>query len=196
MSWTNYYRFTEGRKISPLLVQALDALAGDTADKAAIDLGCGAGHECRVLLNTGWRVHAIDSEPAAIEGLRPLASPAPGALTLQACRFEDLSSLPAAHLIHAGLSLPFCHPECFDAFWSLVRSALRPGGVFAGHFFGPRDAWADSQSMSFHSRDQVLHLLDGMELVAFKEFDGMAPSMRGPKHWHRFDVVARRPVSS
>ena len=50
--------------------------------------------------------------------------------------------------------------------------------------------------MSFHSRDQVLRLLDGMELVAFKEFDGMAPSMRGPKHWHRFDVVARRPVSS
>lgn len=196
MSWTDYYRFTEGRKASPLLLRALGLLAGDVAGQAAIDLGCGAGHECRVLLDAGWRVHAIDSEPAAIEGLHSLALQADGALELQVCRFEDLSFLPPARLIHAGLSLPFCHPDHFDGLWALVLSSLQPGGVFAGHLFGPRDAWADSQVMGFHSRDQVLRLFDGLELVAFEEFDGMAPSMRGPKHWHRFDVVARRPVSS
>lgn len=190
MGWTDYYRFTQGRRGSPLLARALDAAAAGTA----LDLGCGAGHECRTLLEAGWHVHAIDGEAAAIDAVRALAQDlATGSLATQVSRFEDLESLPDADLVHAGLSLPFCRPEHFAGFWSLLRGALRPGGVFAGHLFGPNDAWADSPLMAFHSRAQVLVLLEGLEIVVLDEFDAVGPSMNGPKHWHRFDIVARRP---
>ncbi|GAA4430851.1 hypothetical protein GCM10023169_34710 [Georgenia halophila] len=45
--------------------------------------------------------------------------------------------------------------------------------------------------MTFHDRDQVEALLDGLVIVELSdsEFDG--PSGRGPKHWHGYDVVAR-----
>ncbi|RFA29035.1 hypothetical protein CAI21_11360 [Alkalilimnicola ehrlichii] len=189
--WEAYYRAQQGRPVSPLLKQALQCY-GRPGDKSlAIDLGCGAGKEVDYLLDGGWRVLAIDAEEQAIAGLtdRPEYG---DRLDARCQRFESLSVLPTAALIHAGLSLPFCSPERFEQFWACVSSALEPGGIFAGHLFGDRDDWAGHPSMSFHSGSEVESMVSPFEIVLCqeREFDGK--SFQGPKHWHRFDLVLRR----
>jgi hypothetical protein len=52
--------------------------------------------------------------------------------------FADVT-LPPAHLIHAGYSLPFCAPGDFRGVWAGIRRALAPAGIFAGQLFGLRD---------------------------------------------------------
>ena len=49
--------------------------------------------------------------------------------------------------------------------------------------------------MTFHARNQVEVLLDGLDILRLEEteYDGRAFS--GPKHWHTFDILARKPAS-
>ncbi len=46
---------------------------------------------------------------------------------------------------------------------------------------------------TYLTRSEALALLDGWEVVAFDEEDAVGPSFVGPRHWHVFHVIARRP---
>ena len=156
----------------------------------------GSGHIGRAtterLLERGWDVLAIDGEPAAIEHLLAKVPEAKQEyLQTQVAKFEDVS-LPAADLIHASLSLPFCAPEHFDAFWGKLVNAIRPGGRFAGQFFGIRDSWANEPDMTFHAETQVRTMLKDFEIEHFHEMDEDGNSASGPKHWHVFTVIASK----
>ena len=63
--WENYYQKTQGRTPRMVLLEALDIIEKETPKESrnAIDLGCGAGIETGILLERGWDVLAIDSEP-------------------------------------------------------------------------------------------------------------------------------------
>ena len=105
----------------------------------------------------------------------------------------DETVLPAADLVWAGLSLPFCPPTQFGRAWSAVRTALRPGGRFAGHFFGPRDAWADDPRLTILDEEAVRELCDGLQVERWHEIDGEVRAAAGPKRAHAFEVIVRRP---
>ena len=105
------------------------------------------------------------------------------------------SQLAQARLIHAGLSLPFCAPRQFPALWARIGRALAPGGVFAGQLFGTRDTWADDPDMTFCARHQVEVLLDGLDILRLEETERDGHAFSGPKHWHTFDILARKPIS-
>jgi hypothetical protein len=107
------------------------------------------------------------------------------------------ADLPPAHLIHAGFSLPFCPPQQFPSLWTRICQALVPGGVFAGQLFGIRDSWAADAAMTFHDRLEAEALLDGLRILRLHETDHDGRAFTGPKHWHVFDILARRhaPVS-
>lgn len=112
---------------------------------------CGSGNETRALLQAGWDVLAIDREPAAIEMVHAIGLDHPAAkLETAIQRFESIEALPSSSLIHAGMALPFCHPDHFEKFWSVVMSALLPGGVFVGQLFGDKDDWASDPERTFH----------------------------------------------
>ena len=97
--------------------------------------------------------------------------------------------LPPADLVYASFSLPFCPPEAFPRLWKTIRRSLRPGGHFAGQFFGDRDSWYGQRDMTFHSRRQVLELLRGLNAELFRETEEDGMAYTGPKHWHYFDVI-------
>jgi len=196
--WSKYYRATaKGPPWGTLRkTLTLAAKASGKQGRLAIDLGCGAGRDTRGLLQQGWRVLAIDKEPDAISFLRAAVPQRYKArLRTRVASFER-TRLPKSDLINASYSLPFCRPKRFNRLWKEILGSLRPGGWFAGHFFGVRDEWAGSTDMTFHTAQHVKALLRDLEIEFFKEkeWDGRTPSgKRRDKHWHVLSVVARKP---
>ncbi|WP_341645189.1 class I SAM-dependent methyltransferase [Thauera sp. SDU_THAU2] len=189
--WEAFYRANQDRAVSPLLRRALGPELLPRGNGHAIDLGCGAGIETSLLLNAHWNVLAIDKEPHAIRRVDALAAKGSGGnlVTVVSC-FEDLGELPSSALIHAGLSLPFCAPASFPSFWASIVAALEPGGVFVGHLFGDRHDWAGHPEMSFHRREDVDALCNGLEVELLREIEGDGGHV--PHHWHRFDLIVRK----
>ena len=192
--WAGYYASSAGREPRPLLLAACQEF-GAGQDRLAIDLGCGEGTDALELLARGWLVLAVDAEPAGIALLRARIPPAAAGRIRVMCASFAAADLPCAHLIHAGFSLPFCPPQEFPALWARIRRALAPGGIFAGQLFGTRDTWADDPDLTFHARHQAETLLDGLDILRLEETERDGHAFSGPKHWHTFDILARKPVS-
>jgi SAM-dependent methyltransferase len=158
---------------------------------SAVDLGAGDGTETLALLDRGWSVVAVDAEPASAAALAAAAPP--GAPLTVVTRDMAEVDLPPADLVLAAFSLFFLPRPAFEAVWSRLREALRPGGVVAGHLLLERDSWAALPGITALGVDEARRRLAGLEVLAFdeQEHDGQAYS--GPKHWHLVELVARRP---
>jgi SAM-dependent methyltransferase len=195
LSWEEYYRATAGRPVRPLFLEATEFLSTRSATYdglIAIDLGCGDGTEARSLLARGWTVVAVDAAPEAIARLRAAVTrDEAGRLTTHVAAFHELE-LPDAEFVYAGLSLPFCSPTEFAETWARIERALRPQGVFAGHFFGPHDSWAGTPDMTFHTRQELDGLFAGFDVCVLREQDEDGQAVSGPKHWHVFHVIASK----
>jgi len=131
-------------------------------------------------------------EPLAVGGGGE-ALTAGGPLAVIEADLAALERLPAAALVYSGYSLQYLAPGDFARVWGLVRECLQPGGWLAVNLLGDRDEWAGTPGETFLSEDAVRALVAGLEVVRFDEEDGEGPSFGGRKHWHVFDVIARRP---
>jgi tellurite methyltransferase len=159
----------------------------------AIDLGCGSGVDAISLLLDGWHVVAIDKDQGTLKTFeQSVPQSLKTNLKIVASSFVDIK-LPTSLLINASFSLPFCHPDRFINVWSGITESLLPGGIFAGHFFGPNDSWAIKKEMTFHKRSQLLTLFGGFKIESFDEIDKSGTTLSGnEKHWHVFHVVLRK----
>ncbi|MEO6944730.1 MAG: class I SAM-dependent methyltransferase, partial [Lacisediminihabitans sp.] len=155
MDWSSFLAAGTDRAVRPLLPQAL-ALMGDPAPGIAVDLGSGDGTESRYLAENGWRVHAFDGADGAEErASNGLPAELLERLDATQIAFEDIRTLPAAGLLYAGRSLPFCAETHFAGLWRIILESIEPGGWFVGDFFGPNDSWAGRDDMNFHGRTEV-----------------------------------------
>jgi tellurite methyltransferase len=190
-TWVDYYDDQGDREPRELLLDVLDAFG--EGGREAVDLGCGQGIDTVAMLERGWRVFAVDAEP---EGIRRLLQRVPprlaGALRTEVAPMEDVE-LPPADLVWAAFSLFFCPPDRFAGLWAKVRDAMCPGARFAGQILGDRDSWASKSEISAFARVDAERLLDGLEIERLDEQEEDGEACSGPKHWHYFDVVARRP---
>ncbi|MEU4422722.1 class I SAM-dependent methyltransferase [Actinoplanes sp. NPDC024001] len=189
--WAGYNARQSTRAVRELCRRAM-SLAGPGAGRTAIDLGCGAGRETRALLDDGWHVLAIDSEPGTEARLLRTVGGRHPALTVRTCGFENVSELPGADLVYAGYALPFQPRPSFEKLWTVIRSAVRPGGRAAVNVFGVHDSWAGDPTMTFLDGAEARALADGWEIEHWHEEDAPGPAFSGPKHWHVFDLIARR----
>lgn len=194
--WRTYNALQRGRAVRPLLVDALTHV-GCRGNRVALDLGCGAGVETRWLLDRGWTVHALDADELSLAALEQAVPDAETRSRLHTgtVNLNDLSILPAAALVYSGYALPFTDPASFQRTWRTVRAALAPGGVLAANLFGERDSWAGTGAGTFLSETAGRELLDGLEVLRFDVQDEDGTAFSGPKHWHVFDVIARRPAT-
>src|SRR5215211_1849929 len=111
--WVGYYDDQGDREPRETLRDALDRFEREGGTGTAIDLGAGQGIETAELLRRGWQVVAVDAEPDGIRRLRDRAGD-DARLTTLVSPMQD-AELPAADLVHASFSLPFCPPEAFPA---------------------------------------------------------------------------------
>ena len=191
-SWSDYYQKVAQRPVHDLLIQVVERFP---SPGVAIDLGCGGGIETRELLRRGWHVVAVDQEAAALNSTFGQAPPeARDRLTTQCAAFSSVL-LPAADLIWASSSLPFCQPEHFPRLWEQISTALCPGGRFAGDLFGVHHAWREDLNMTFVTMEQVQTLLQSFEVELLNEREEeRQTAFQGIQHWHSFAIVARKPV--
>jgi SAM-dependent methyltransferase len=191
--WVAYYDEQGEREPRDLLLQVLDLFERDGRVGAAVELGCGQGWDASELLRRGWDVVAIDAQDDGIRRLRERTGDVGSRLRTVVSRMEDVE-VPAADLVYASYSLPFCRPEAFPRLWDRIGSAIRSGGRFAGVLFGDRDTWASTErEMTFFEVDAARALFDGMELESFVEEENEDDGWGGEtKHWHVFHAIARR----
>lgn len=191
--WTRYYA-AAGNEPRETLVHALTLHEAEGRPPGlAVDLGSGAGRDTLELLRRGWRVLAVDAEPAAIALLRshPDALAHADALQTVVGRFDE-AEWHGAELVSSSFALPFCLPDAFATTWARIRASLADGSRFCGQLFGDRDGWATAADMSFHTRAEVEALLDGLEVERLDEVEEDGRTAVGePKRWHVFHIVAR-----
>ena len=159
----------------------------------AVELGCGSGVDTIRLVERGWKVYAVDSTPDGFPNiLSKLPEDMRGNVECVQANFEDMT-IPETDLIYSVFSVPFCKPECFDAFWGKIVSAIKPGGRFAGNLFGVKDEWAYMTDATFIEKEQIDDLFKDFEIEHFREQYSEGPSVLVPtKLWHLFDIVARK----
>jgi tellurite methyltransferase len=186
-AWSRYNAAQRDRPPHPLAVTLLEH-AGEGAGRLALDLGFGGGVETALLLGHGWRVLAIDGDPAAAEPLR--ARCPTGRLTIVTRHFADLDVLPELHLVHAAWSLPYAGVH-LERLWELLLSALVPGGWLACHLFGVR-ATADAEDVARLRTADVDRFVDRLDVVHREEQEVDGTSSGRPTHWHVHSGVGRR----
>jgi hypothetical protein len=192
--WPAYYRHTLGREPRPLFVKGMAAVsAAGVTPGQAVEIGFGDGTETLALLDAGWRVLAVDQAHEAEEVLSPRVAPDVAPRLEVRVASAATIELPAFDLLYAGYALSFLSPEEFRRFWTDVRARLRPGGFVVVNVFGVRDTWAGDSFMTFVDRDTVDRMVAGLEVIAIDEEDADGGSFVGAKHWHVFDIIARRP---
>jgi SAM-dependent methyltransferase len=188
-NWSEFARVTKDGEHWPLLERAADLVGGPGE---ALDLGCGAGRDTRYLLARGWRVTAVDREPAAIALFADL--PQENLRAVQSS-FEDfVYEREKYDLVSAQFSLPFLPRFVFRGVFSRVKQAIKPRGLFAGNFFGVNDGWnTPDNDLTFLTREAVDRALEGLTVIELTQEERDGNTAWGTmKHWHEFQVIARK----
>lgn len=195
--WDKYYENKRNEPPRELIVKALNLFE---IKGQAIDLGCGVGNEAILLLNNGWEVYAIDSEPLAIQILKEQSSSEK--LKIVLAKFDKKATwnlLPQVDFIYASFSLPYCKPKKFKETWQQIKLKIKPQGRFAGHFFGKRYigfSEKEKKQMIFFTKEELLDLFQDFELEYFEEKEQERISGTGkPIHSHVYEVIARKKKS-
>ena len=165
-----YFGAVVGKEPRDTLVRALDLFTDEGfTGGLAVDIAAGEGRDTLELLKRGWKVVATDGHPDAFSYLWPRVPEGwKLRLTTVQVNFADMEVLPC-DLVNASFALPFCEPGNFLRLWDRIVTAIRPGGRFAGQFFGKRDSWASISNRTHHSREEMLKLLQSFDIEMISE---------------------------
>lgn len=186
--WTKYQQRTASGKPRPLLVEALSHVK---EKEAALDIGAGALNDTQFLLSqekSFREIVSIDITPQ----FKELTVPAGIQFSYIQGRLEDYR-FPSNYfdLISAQYTLPFIPEDHFKEVWTNIHAALKENGIFTGQLFGERDDWFGKNGMTFHTKNEAEKLLNGFEIITFKEAEYTEESER-KKHWHYFDLIIKK----
>jgi Methyltransferase domain len=192
--WPGYFAAVLGKPARETLLVALELFEKEEFSKGfAVDVAAGEGRDTLELLSKGWRVIATDNHPEAFDHLWPRVPDELKPMLRTVDTDFSETQFPPCDMVNASFALPFCEPHVFPDLWSRIVTSIRPGGRFAGQFFGKRDSWASMPDRTHHSHEEIVCLLDGFEIEMMREEErDDAPDVRNPKHWHMFHVVAKK----
>lgn len=102
--------------------------------RTVLDAGCGGGRNLVHLLRAGYDVHAVDSDPRAVERVRRLAAELAPRLPPENIRMAEVDALPFAdasmEVVISSAVLHFAADEAhFGRMVDEMWRVLRPGGM-------------------------------------------------------------------
>ena len=157
-------------------------------EKNAVDLGCGAGNDSMLLLEKGFKVTAIDSEPQVNEILLKRAKNTQNLNVI----IEDFSKvkLQKSDLINANFSLFFVKKD-FELFIKNVLDNINKNGYFVGNFLGKEDDWKKSKTTV--EKDELLNYFSKFKILYFSEEKYYKDSLtKKNKFWHVYNIIAKK----
>jgi SAM-dependent methyltransferase len=187
--WDDFVEVTTDKPHRVIIDEALKYMS---PPGKALDVGAGALNESRFLLDQGFDVTAIDSTPAAAQVAGSIKN---HGFHFEQSTYQDYKFPKNSYdLVSALYSLPFTPQQHFERVVHDVLDAVKPGGVFAGHFFGEHDQWNDgSGTVNFITPEQLDDFLADFEKLSINEEEGEQPAdTGGSKYWHIFHVIARK----
>ena len=157
-------------------------------EKNAIDLGCGAGNDTMLLLEKGFNVTAIDSEPQVKEILLKRAQNEQN-LNVVTGDFSKVQ-LQKADLINANFSLFFVRKD-FDSFIKSVLQSINKNGYFVGNFLGNEDDWKKSKTTV--EKDELFNYFSKFKILYFSEEKYYKDVLtKKNKFWHVYNIIAQK----
>ena len=189
----NIYKYYENTKNKKANKNIREFISLKTEIGNAIELGCGAGRDTKLLLENKWNVLAIDREEVSNIIKENLNEEELKRFRFQKQELENLK-LEKNNLIVANNSLSFCKKEKFEEMWDKIKNSILSNGYFVGNFFGINDEWAkNKKDMSFLSKESCLKLFDDFDIIEFKEIEKEGLTGLGKiKYWHIFNVIAKK----
>lgn len=187
-NWPLYFEKTRNGGPRENLVRALDLFDKENFQGVCMDIGSGAGNDINYLLEKGWKVLAFDPEE---ESQRIIKERFPNQSNLQFTQasFKEIS-WEMIDLINCSYVLPFCEQEYFDTLMQNIVTHVKPGGRFAGNFFGPRHGW---NHLNLVSKEKALSCFSNFEIEYIHEVEEDKISALGDEvFFHNIDVVGRR----
>ena len=168
-----------------LLIEALSHIAASPPpSRVALDLACGSGRDAVWLAIEGWKVHAWDILPDALERCADLAMRNGVRVSTSCVDLEAGPDIPVA-----GFDMVCCFNFLHRPLLRVIANAVRPGGYLAYETF------AKPQREMFGKPASDSHLLKTGELAA--AFEGWnilvnRVGLTGPRRYAS-GVIARRP---
>lgn len=186
--WSEYFEFTREKPPFSLLVEALKYVKNKSK---AIDIGGGALRDTRYLLEEGFDVTVVDSSPLLEQEAARIKN---DRLHPFVVSFEDFNFPQNEYdLASAMFALNFCNPSCFDSVFEKIKGSLKKEGIFCAQLFGDHDKGSNKENMTYPSKDQMIRLLAGLEILGFheKEPDDKEASSE-VRSGHIFQFIARK----
>ena len=186
-----YYDATKGREAHNNIKEFLKL---NIEPSNAIDLGCGAGRDTIELIKNKWHVLSIDKENNEKLIREQLSNEEQDKFEFYQSLFGSMI-LPKCKLIVANFSLPFTKVEFFKETWNKIESSLLDEGYFVGNFFGKKDSWIsdEKRKLVFLEESEDKNLFDNFIIVKFNEIEKDVKLVSGKeKHWHLYEVIARK----
>jgi tellurite methyltransferase len=187
-NWPLYFEKTKNGNPRENLVRAIDLFQKENFKGVCLDIGSGAGNDIHFLLENGWKVLAFDPE---VESQRIIQERFPNQSNLQFSRASFKEILwEMVDLINCSYVLPFCEKEYFDTLMQNIITHVKPGGRFAGNFFGPRHEW---NHLNLVSKEKTLSYFSSFEIEFINEIAEDKISALGEEiFFHNIDVVGKK----
>ncbi len=190
IDWNPYYKKHSIREPRKLFVKAVSFCSNK---ENALDLGAGTLIESKFLVDAGFKnIIAVDNSPEVKDFAQDIDT---FKLTLVMSSFNDFFfPKNKFDLVNAQFALPFYGKEDFPIFIKKIIDSLAPKGIFVGQFFGVNDSWnVPDSEIIFHTKEEALQLLAGLEIIEFLEEEKENPTASGAiKHWHLFHFIVKR----
>lgn len=150
----------------------LESLSLIPRDGTVLDVACGRGRHALLLARSGWRVHAIDRDLAALEDLRATAEAAELPITIEVLDLED-GTPSLGHQRYGGVVVfNYLHRPLLPA----IIDAIAPGGVLVYETFtaGQAERGHPKNPAFLLQQGELPQLVKPLEILRSREgeFDG------------------------
>lgn len=171
-------------------------------NSSVIDIGAGYGNNTKVLLNQGYKVTALETNPAAIKALRQIDS---GDLTVLSRPVDKVTLTNKYELVINCMVLHFLENEriALDVI-TKMKTWTQPGGLNVVTSYLDSNSLDDEYSFLLRS-SQLRKLYDDWQIVFYEESYTLALNnirshkdiirlLRGKRGYKAARLIAKRPV--
>jgi len=158
--------------------------------ETALDIGAGSLRNTKFLLEKGFRVTAIDTDPALAKYAKEVEG---DLLTTSVCDVANFNFSSTYDIILAVNTLSFLAPPDFYTVLEKIKNNLSDEGVLCVTLFGNEDEWSGNEEMTFLSRSEAEECVRDLHTLVFIEEKSEGATIEGEaKFWHIFRIIAQK----